>query len=676
MLIVALAAMWFSSAGPARAESPSRAGKPEYVPGRVIVKFKPSVGHARRSAIRRQEKLEKLRDLGLIRAEVLTVRGRSVEEAVRALGARADVEYAEPDYILQLDSHSNEPYFNSLWGLHNTGQTIQGVPGISDVDTDTPEAAQITLGSPAVAVGVIDTGIDFSHPDLSGQQWVNRGEVPGNGTDDDRNGYVDDVNGWDFFNWDGTVYDSYDGDEHGTHVAGTIAAKLDGRGVVGVAPGVKVMSLKICGRYATGEVGCSTSGSISALDYAARMGVKVTNNSYGKEGSKYYSQAQKDAIERSGILFVAAAGNGGPDHVGDDNELLHHYPSDYDSPNILSVAAIQNRGGLGTFSNYGATSVDISAPGVSILSTVPGNGYEWYNGTSMAAPHVTGSAALVLSKVASLGSDVTALKQVLMDTGKPLPATAGKTVTGKMVDPARALYRLLDSTPPVASAPVPKVEYDSQINTGYTPNRVAVRLSWAAATDNMSGISRYALAQSTDGGASWTYVYYPGSTLYGLRALSFGSSYRYCVAAQDGGGNWSQWACDPADFKVYGYQETPRTSTPLLSYSSGWASQSSSTAWGAYVRYTGTAGASTTFTFQGRAVAWVASRAPDRGQAKVYLNGTYLRTVDLYSSAATARRVVLAMHGFNPAGTNKVEIRVVGTSGRPRIDIDGFVVLR
>jgi hypothetical protein len=233
-------------------------------------------------------------------------------------------------------------------------------------------------------VAVIDDGVDFSHPDLSARRWVNPGETPNNGVDDDANGYVDDVNGWDVCHRDNTVHDDGD-DSHGTHVSGTIAASVNNQGIVGVAPNVEIMALKFLSDNGTGP-GCnSTAGAIEAIGYAKKMGVKISNNSWGGGA---FSQALKDAIDSSGQLFVAAAGNGGPDSVGDNNDATPMYPASYASANIVSVAAANNRGSLGGFSNYGKTSVDISAPGVSILSSVPGN---------------TGDPAAVLSSVGTSG---------------------------------------------------------------------------------------------------------------------------------------------------------------------------------------------------------------------------------------------------------------------------------
>jgi subtilisin family serine protease len=420
----------------------------QFVEGQLIVKFEPSASLPEEAAIRRQEGLEKKKDLALIDAEVDKIQGQSVEQAVRGLEGRPNVQYAEPDFIVHVTGYADEPRFSELWGLHNTGQTIFDSPGVADVDVNALEASAVTQGDPNLVVAVIDTGVDFSHPDLSGRKWVNPGESGGgkatNGIDDDGNGFVDDVNGADFANHDGNPFDDLN---HGTHVTGTIAASVNNQGIVGVAPKVKIMALKMF----SASGGGSYSTAIEAITYAKSKGAKISNNSWGGYGD---SQALKDAIEESGSLFVAGAGNGGADQIGDDNDVTPFYPASFDSPNILSVTAIDNQGNLASLSNFGATSVDISAPGVNILSTFPGNSYAYLMGTSMATPHAAGVAALAASVDPALLSDPVALKNHVMDTGKPLPATTGKSVTGDMVDAKAAVGD--DLTPPKVTSTVPK----------------------------------------------------------------------------------------------------------------------------------------------------------------------------------------------------------------------------
>jgi subtilisin family serine protease len=326
------------------------------------------------------------KDLDLIDAEVDKVKGQSAERAVQALERRSDVEYAELDYINHPFGYTDEPQFGQLWGLDNTGQAINGSPGTADVDVNAKEASAVTQGDQNLVVAVIDDGVDFSHPDLQDRAWKNPGESGSgketNGVDDDGNGLVDDVNGWDFYYDDKTVHDPGE-DFHGTHVSGTIAASVNDQGVVGVAPNVQIMALKFLGPQ-----GGSNSDAIDALGYAKSKGAKISNNSWGCTPGFCFSQALKDAIEASGLLFVAAAGNS-----ANNNDVTPAYPASYDSRNIFSVVAINNQGNLADFSNFGATSVDISAPGVSILSSIPA---------------VPDTSAAALSSVGSSGKAVTA----------------------------------------------------------------------------------------------------------------------------------------------------------------------------------------------------------------------------------------------------------------------------
>jgi len=335
---------------------------------------------------------------------------------------------------------ANDSYYSSLYGLNNSGQS----GGTADADVDAPEAWNTTTGDTGTVVAVIDQGVDINHPDLKNNIWTNSGETAGNGVDDDRNDYVDDVNGWDFYRNDSSVYDSGDGDTHGTHVAGTIAAEGNNNlGVVGVNWKAKIMPLKFLG-----PDGGYTSDAVEALNYAVNKGVKISNNSWGGGGK---SQALLDAINKAdtaGHLFVAAAGNDG---VNNDN--TNHYPSSYNSPNVISVAATNNKDALAGFSNYGATSVDLSAPGVGILSTLPGNTYGSYSGTSMATPHVTGVAALLKSRNPS--ADDAQLKDYILKSVDQKNNLQGRMVTGGR---ANALGSLARSSPEAVGPTVTSVK--------------------------------------------------------------------------------------------------------------------------------------------------------------------------------------------------------------------------
>lgn len=333
----------------------SKLKKEKFVPNELIIKFKAGVNS---DTLKKKYSLETKKKLKFKGAEVVKIKnGQKVESLVNILSKDPSVELVQPNF--KYYPASNDPLYKELWGLDNQGQEVQGIPGVKDIDIDAPEAWEKLNNPKEVVVAVIDTGVDINHPDLQGKIWVNAKEIPNNQKDDDGNGYVDDVNGWDFYNKDNTVFDPEDGDEHGTHVAGTIAAvPNNGVGVAGVAPNVKIMPLKFLGPY-----GGTTEDAIDAIEYAKAMGVKISNNSWGGGG---YDPLLKAAIEQSNSLFIAAAGNDGM-----DNDEIPHYPSSYESKNIVSVAALDNLGYLAPFSNYGVNSVDVAAPGVSILSTVP-----------------------------------------------------------------------------------------------------------------------------------------------------------------------------------------------------------------------------------------------------------------------------------------------------------------
>jgi subtilisin family serine protease len=348
----------------------------------------------------------------------------TVAEALTAYRASPFVLYAQPDYRLRLTAAvtPNDVSFATMWGLDNTGQN----GGTLDADVDAPEAWTVTTGSGRTVVAVIDTGIDYTHPDLAANIWTNPGEVPANGRDDDGNGYVDDVHGYDFVNNDS---DPIDDNGHGTHVAGTIGAVgNNGVGVTGINWNVRLMALKFIDAGGSGF----TSDAVRALDYAVANGAHISNNSWGGGGynSTLYSAIQN--ARAAGHIFVAAAGNDGA-----NNDQVPTFPAGYDLDNVVAVAATNRNDQLTTFSNYGAATVDLAAPGGSILSTLPGNTYNRLSGTSMAAPHVAG----VLALVRDLHPEWT-YRQVIdrvLGTVDPLPALQGKTVTGGRLNAARAV---------------------------------------------------------------------------------------------------------------------------------------------------------------------------------------------------------------------------------------------
>ncbi|WML58945.1 S8 family serine peptidase [Neobacillus sp. PS2-9] len=332
-----------------------------YQAGELIIKYKNTNAAA---SFKKKHPFKTKKKLHSIGAEIVKVDyGTNIDSLINKLQTDPSVAYVQPNYKYTITALPNDPEFSKLWGLHNTGQAVNGTSGSNDIDIDYPEAIQEFTNSDnqqQVVVGVIDTGIDLNHPDLKDNIWTNPGEIAGNGIDDDHNGYIDDVHGWDFYHNDASIFDAEDGDDHGTHVAGTIAAKANnGIGITGIAPNVKIMPLKFIGPDGNGN----TADAILAVEYASKMGVRVTNNSWaGLE----YDQALKDAIDKSSLLFVAAAGN-----EGVNNDQVPSYPANYDTPKVISVAAIDSSGNLADFSNFGVNSVDIAAPGTGIFSTVP-----------------------------------------------------------------------------------------------------------------------------------------------------------------------------------------------------------------------------------------------------------------------------------------------------------------
>ena len=406
----------------------------------LIVKFRDGASAAQQVAVRQglgARKVDTVRSGSARRGETALLKlpaGVGVAVAVQALMDDPAVEYAEPNWTYTHAAVSNDPYYTngSLYGMH--GDATSPANQFGSQAGEAWATGHTSCGN--VIVGVIDEGIYFNHEDLAANIWVNPHDAA-DGVDNDGNGYVDDVRGWDFAGNSNDINSGGATDDHGTHVSGTIAGVGgNGKGVAGVCwSGIKLISGKFLGSQ-----GGTSANAIKAIDYfndlKTRHGLNIvaTNNSWGGGG---FSQALQDAIGRAntaGILFIAAAGNS-----ASDNDATASYPSNYPNANVIAVASTTSTGTLSSFSQYGATTVDIGAPGSAIWSTVPvssgkgrratlTSGYASYSGTSMAAPHVAGAAALYKStRPTATAADV---KAAILASAVPTPALQGKVVTG------------------------------------------------------------------------------------------------------------------------------------------------------------------------------------------------------------------------------------------------------
>ena len=442
-----------------------------HINGEVIIGFRPDVDEATKQRVMTSVGGRLIQQLGTLQERKATRGGMQRVQVTGAVAAvlerlqdNSAVAFVEPNYIVQHADISNDPSYGSgsLWGMFGDDAPMCGPNGTTNSFGSDAEEAWLygATGSKRVHVGIIDEGIQVSHPDLAANIWVNPHD-PVDGIDNDGNGYVDDTNGWDFLHKDRTVYDSADGDMHGTHVAGTIGGVGgNGVGVVGVNWNVSLISAKFLGPQ-----GGSLSDAIDAINYLrdlkTRHGINIVamNNSWG---GGFYSSALHTAILRAakqGILFVAAAGNS-----GFNNDFFPAYPSNYTTlqPSIIesaagyeaviAVAAIDSAGRLASFSNYGSSSVDIGAPGVGILSTVGGSSYASYSGTSMATPHVSGALALYASAFPSASAQQ--VRSAILGNATATSSLNGRCATRGRLSLAN-LFRPSSEPPGATPTPAP-----------------------------------------------------------------------------------------------------------------------------------------------------------------------------------------------------------------------------
>lgn len=425
----------------------------EVVAGEAIVKFRTPPERAR---LDQDVDADRHEEIGAAGAHRLHSRSLDTAALLDRLARRGDVEYAEPNYILYADATPADPYFGLLWGLLNTGQTIGGQVGKAGADIRATSAWDITTGSSANVVAVVDTGIDYTHPDLAANVW----SAPSAFTVTLGGVTISCAAGTHGYNAIKKTCDPMDDNDHGTHVSGTIGARgNNGIGVTGVNWVASIMGAKFLDATGSG----TTADAINAIEFAIQAAaatkahVRVLSNSWGGGG---FSQALLDEINRAGandMLFVVAAGN-----AGTNNDTTPSYPASYSAANLVSVAATDNKDALASFSNYGASTVDLGAPGVYIASTVRNGGYAYMSGTSMATPHVSGAAALVLSACSAL--DTAGLVNVLLSTVDPISSLAGKTVTGGRLNAYRAVSGCGSAPPPPPPPPPPTGDFSLSVS--------------------------------------------------------------------------------------------------------------------------------------------------------------------------------------------------------------------
>jgi subtilisin family serine protease len=406
------------------------AAEPEFVPGEYIVKLRqPLSSFENKMDVLGQELAAYIKST--IPEQNIIVIKRPVFETkasvIKTLAENPNIEVIEPNFIYRASRTPNDPMFGQLWGMSNEGQAdSEKHQGIAGIDIGAPQAWDIETGSKDVIIAVIDTGVDYTNPNLAPNMWTNETELKGQaGVDDDNNGVIDDIYGFNTITQGGDPKDDHG---HGSHCSGTIGAKGDdSKGIVGVNWNTRIMAVKFLDKNGSGTL----ENAIKGINYATKMGAKIMSNSWGGGGE---AQTLKEAIERAntaGALFVAAAGN-----ESNNNDTNPSYPASYQVPNVISVGAVNNKGQLASFSNYGRNSVHIGAPGVNIVSTTT-SGYDSWSGTSMATPHVSGIAGLIASHDPKLTN--LEIKNRIITTARPIAGLRGKVSGGGLVNAYTAL---------------------------------------------------------------------------------------------------------------------------------------------------------------------------------------------------------------------------------------------
>ena len=522
------------------------ASPPRFVLGEVLIQFKSRASEEEKTAARnmaaavRKELLRGNFNTGELELASIPV-SHSVEDAIAFLKSHPAIQFAEPNWIYTHQATSNDPFYTggNLWGMY--GDMTSPANQYGSQAGEAWEKNNHT-GSNTVYVGVIDEGIDFNHPDLNPNIWTNPFDAA-DGVDNDGNGYVDDIRGWDFDGNNNSIYDGAPGDNetdnHGTHVSGTLGARGgNGQGVAGVNWNVTIISGKFLGAG-----GGTTANAVKAVDYFTdlknRHGLNIvaTNNSWGGGG---YAQSLHDAIIRgakAGILFCAAAGNGLFGIFAQNNDNTAHYPSNYNTATgtstetaasydaVIAVTAINDTGAKASFANFGVTTVDLGAPGVGVNSTTPNNTYSSFSGTSMATPHVTGAAALYRS--VNTGASALTIKNAILDSARGTFTTSLDNIT--VTEGRLNIGMFFDapvSAPAAPSGLTATAASSSQIN-----------LSW---TDNSTNESGFRIERCQGSGCtSFAQIVEVGAnvTSYSNTGLAASTAYVYRVRAFNSGGN-------------------------------------------------------------------------------------------------------------------------------------------
>lgn len=499
----------------------------DQVPGELLIKFNPAatdtqIGNALRKArlkVRRHQQTQAMKERGHNGITVVTSDLRT-KDAIALIQNDPAVDYVEPNYVYKHQAVSNDPYVtgNNTWGLYSATSTPANSFGSGAIEA----WAGNYIGSTNVYVAVIDEGIDIENPEISPNIWRNPHD-PLDGIDNDGNGYIDDLHGWNFFGDDNRVIASGN-ESHGTHVSGTIGAKGgNGNGIAGVNWNITILSGKFLGPN-----GGDTASAVEAIDYfvdlKARHGLNIVaiNASWGGGGDSRTLQESIIRAVKAGIIFCAAAGNDGL-----NNDVNASYPANYDTTigtttetaasfnGVISVAAIDSNGALASFSNYGQNKVHIGAPGVQILSTVLNNGLAYMNGTSMAAPHVTGAIALYAS--ANPGASAQTIRNAILAAASSTPSLLGKTTTGGRLNIAAIPFA------PIPVLPSPSVALATPLNSSQ------IQIGW---TDNSTDETGFKVFRKPSGG-SYTQVATVSANAisYTDIGLAGGAQYTYKVCA-------------------------------------------------------------------------------------------------------------------------------------------------